>query len=109
MGGQPWLELELHGRPRGSSPEREESGEGKVRGAGGAVAGRRKGGRGAIRRVWKRGLGPSVAALCGALFVTALGEEESRKKKREKRKEEGKERKRKRKGKMEKNSKLGNF
>jgi hypothetical protein len=109
MGGQLWLELELHGRPRGSSPEREESGEGKVRGAGGAVAGRRKGGRGAIRRVWRRGLGPSVAAPCGALFVTALCEEESRKRRERKEKKKGRKEKEKEKEKMGKFSKLGNF
>jgi hypothetical protein len=36
MGGQPWPELELHGQPWGSSPERKGKGEGEEGEGGGA-------------------------------------------------------------------------
>jgi hypothetical protein len=60
MGGQPWLELELHGRPWGCSSERGERGNERARGgmAGGHDRGCR-GGRGVLGALGVGGARPA--------------------------------------------------
>jgi hypothetical protein len=94
MGGQPWPELELHGRPRGARRR------GRGRGRGGIVGGRGMGGGGGQQgeeAPWGCRRSSVWAALVRSLLLLAAREEDHVGKK-------GKRRERKRKG-LEKNRK----
>jgi hypothetical protein len=103
MGGQPWAELELHGRPWGAHRRGERGG--RRRGEGGAARGQHGG---LLGGAMGRGCGRCSLlvllpfALC--CYVSSVREEENS------RKEEGeRRRKRKENEKNKKNSKLENF
>jgi hypothetical protein len=87
MGGQPWLELELRGRPWGSAAERGERGRG--RGRGGAARGAARGLQGGAMG---RAVGAGAARGCSLLVLCCVGEEEleEREEKEKKEREKGK-------------------
>jgi hypothetical protein len=88
MGGQPWLELELHGRRHGDLPERGERGKEEGERGRGWGCGLGKGGGGHHGGLKERGLGPCWAALFSLLLRAEREEEEKEKEGKEKKRKE---------------------